>query len=82
MVANGYFYLIGGYNGGYLRRVEKYDPSTDTWALRGNLLNSRSGCGVGVFNNSIFVVGGINPSPVLVTEEYQIGLDPKNNGRK
>jgi N-acetylneuraminic acid mutarotase len=76
IAANGCFYLIGGYNGDYLRRVEKYDPATDTWAMRGDMLNSRSGCGGGVLNNSIFVVGGINPIPVLVTEEYQIGLDP------
>ncbi|MDO9391266.1 MAG: kelch repeat-containing protein [bacterium] len=76
IVANGCFYLIGGYNGEYLRRVEKYDPATDAWALRGDMLNSRSGCGGGTLNNSIFVVGGVDPYPVLITEEYQIGLDP------
>jgi N-acetylneuraminic acid mutarotase len=76
VIANGCFYLVGGYDGNYLRRVEKYDPVTDIWELRGDMLNSRTGCGGGALNNNIFVVGGLNPYPVMVTEEYQTGLDP------
>ena len=81
-VASGYIYVIGGYDGGTSsKRVRRYDPFSDTWAIRSDLQKERSFFGAAVINNRIYAIGGVSPTPIATVEEYQLDLDPKNNGR-
>jgi N-acetylneuraminic acid mutarotase len=78
-------YAIGGYSGGYLTTVEEYDPATNTWTNCGTpapgngctpMPTARTGLAVGVVNNKIYAIGGLNSSGNLTTvEEY----DPATN---
>ncbi len=78
IVANGFIYVIGGYNNNYLRLMRKYDPVSNTWAIRSDLQTGRSLLGAAFINNRIYAVGGVAISPLATLEEYQIELDPKN----
>ena len=49
-VVDGKIYVIGGYNGRYLRTVEEFDPSKDTnqWTKKQSMGTTRSGFGTAV----------------------------------
>lgn len=38
----------------------RWDPKTQQWSYTTSMITPREGCGVGVLNNEIFVVGGWN----------------------
>ena len=81
-VANGYIYVIGGYDGGTSsKRVRKYDPISNTWAIRSDLQTGRSFFGAAAINNYIYAIGGVSLMPIATVEEYHLDLDPKNTGR-
>lgn len=77
VTANGFVYVLGGYENDYLRRVRKYDPLSDTWFVRGDMLSYRSCFGAACVNNRIYAIGGVTLLPLSTVEEYQIELDPK-----
>ena len=80
-VANGFIYVLGGYDGTYSKRVRKYDPISDTWFIRSDLQTGRSLLGAAFVGGFIYAIGGISPFPLSTIEEYRLELDPKNTGR-
>jgi N-acetylneuraminic acid mutarotase len=64
----------------FKNQVHIYDPSNDTWSLGSNLLSDRVDYGVGVVNDTFYVVGGFNNptnvvgfsafGPVATNEQY------------
>ncbi|MBI5804639.1 hypothetical protein HZA73_01185 [candidate division TA06 bacterium] len=76
-VANGFIYVLGGYDGTYSNRVRKYDPGTDTWFIRSDMQTGRSCLGAAFINNRIYAIGGANVFPLATVEEYHLDLDPK-----
>jgi N-acetylneuraminic acid mutarotase len=78
MTANGFIYVIGGYDDTYSKRVRKYDPLSDTWFIRSDLQVGRSFLGAAAVGNNIYAIGGINPFILSTVEEYRLDLDPKD----
>jgi len=76
-VANGFIYVLGGYDGTFSQRVSKYDPGADAWYIRSDMQTGRSCLGAAFLNNHIYAIGGINSFPLATVEEYQLDLDPK-----
>jgi N-acetylneuraminic acid mutarotase len=58
----GLLYVIAGRTGGpsdgLQNRVDVYDPNARTWSMRAPAPTARGGCGAGVVNGIIYVVGG------------------------
>jgi len=80
-VANGFIYVIGGYDDTYSKRVRKYDPLSDAWAIRSDLQTGRAFLGTAFVNDCIYAIGGVSPIPLSSVEEYRLELDPKNTAR-
>lgn len=67
-VVDGKIYVVGGYaaidrfvrNSKFPKVVEVYDPQTDTWQRKQDILQSRSSFGIGVVHKKIYVIGGAN----------------------
>ncbi|MCK4258919.1 MAG: hypothetical protein KAX49_08075 [Halanaerobiales bacterium] len=87
-VVNGKIYAIGGGNdklmpsgGGYeytpLNIVEVYDPITNTWTQKAPIPTPRARFAVGVIDNKIYAIGGIEPShrAVCKNEVYDLETD-------
>jgi N-acetylneuraminic acid mutarotase len=54
-------YVLGGFDGNYLKDLWEYNPSSDTWAQRASLPgNKRFNASVFVINSIVYVVGGNN----------------------
>ena len=69
--------VSGGHDGvAYLRSVERYDPSTTEWSLVTMLDSPRTGLGVCVMGENIYVLGGHNGSKYLSTVKT---YDPKKD---
>jgi N-acetylneuraminic acid mutarotase len=82
-VANGTLYAMGGDNSTlypreYLRRVEAYNPTTNTWTAKAPMLTGRSEFGVGVANGILYAVGGIG-GPSGPIREMVEAYDPATN---
>ena len=56
-VCDGYLYALGGYGPSYLRTVERYDPSSNSWEMMPAMSTYRINFGVGVLNGCLYVVG-------------------------
>jgi N-acetylneuraminic acid mutarotase len=80
-VANGTLYAVGGQGPpvaptyGWLRTLEAYDPTTDTWTTKAPMPTGRTGPGVGVVNGILYAVsgwngGGVAAAPAYVLEAY------------
>lgn len=80
-IINGKIYAIGGYvikNGenNSLNSVEEYDPATNKWTIKATMNYTRYRFQSIVFNNKIYVFGGISNFKYTNTvEEY----DPETN---
>jgi hypothetical protein len=58
-VVDGKIYAIGGVGkDGKVGTNEMYDPATDNWTTKAPMPTSRSGFGIVVWNNLIYVMGG------------------------
>jgi len=68
----GKIYVFGGSreNGVYLRSAEVYNPSTDAWTRLPDMKYGRGTPGVTVFNNQIYLFGGIDSRPVNTVEVF------------
>ncbi|XP_029214091.1 kelch-like protein 28 isoform X2 [Acropora muricata] len=51
---------LGGYGPSYLRTVERYDPSTNSWEMMPAMSTYRINFGGDVLNGCLYVVGGHN----------------------
>jgi N-acetylneuraminic acid mutarotase len=84
-VVDGKIYAIGGAGPVYqaLRTVEVYDPATDTWTTKSEMLTARQGLSTSVVNGKIYAIGGGASSSALYTsvevfstvEEYDPAID-------
>lgn len=69
-------YIIGGRAGTVLSQNLKFNPITNTWAVRAPMPTARAGAGITVLNNLIYVIGGRNGtapfsgSPLSANEVY------------
>jgi kelch-like protein 2/3 len=60
-VVNDVLYAIGGTSGSScpgLANVEAYDPASDTWTTKANMLTPRGNIGVGVVDGLVYAIDG------------------------
>ena len=59
-VVNDKIYAIGGHKGNYngLSTVEEYDPTTDTWTQKADMLTMRHSLSTSVVRGKIYAIGG------------------------
>ena len=76
-IVNGKIYAIGGatiLNGvkSYFSTVEEYDPATDTWVKKADMLTTRAYLSTSVVKGKIYAIGGSRqwPVPLATVEEY------------
>ena len=66
----GYVYAIGGCDHGKrYETVERYDPVNNEWLDVSSMSTPRSGCGVGVLDGFLYVVGGYDGTMYLQSVE-------------
>ncbi|MDQ1318296.1 MAG: hypothetical protein QG588_1956, partial [Candidatus Poribacteria bacterium] len=68
-------YAIGGYillNGPIsLATVEMYDPKTDIWTNKADMLTAKAYLSTSVVNGKIYAIGGAGQNaPLSIVEEY------------
>ncbi|MDF2695584.1 MAG: hypothetical protein K0S65_3967, partial [Labilithrix sp.] len=56
----GKIYVMGGYTGSMLARVDMYDPATNTWTQRADMLAPRRDFATAVIDGKIYVTGGMS----------------------
>ena len=77
----GKFYVMGGYSGSLLARVDEYDPVTDTWQRKADMHAARRDFAVAVIGGKIYITGGMaftdynNVQNVASTESYDPATD-------
>ena len=59
-VLDGKLYAVGGYDGGDLSSVERYDPALDAWEAVAPMAPARSRLSVAVLDGKLYAVGGQN----------------------
>ena len=71
---NGRFYLIGGEAAGSDRNlpIEEYDPATDTWTTKANLLTGVSNTGAAAIGQYIYIPGGYSGVAESTMQRYNI----------
>lgn len=78
-VANNKIYVVGGRKSGnnYLTTIEEYNPITNSWQTKANMITGRFALGVVEANNKIYSIGGQSNSASfsVKNEEY----DPTSN---
>jgi N-acetylneuraminic acid mutarotase len=72
-VVNDTIYAIGGGYPTATRKVEAYDPVTNTWTAKADMLSPRRAAQAGVVNGIIYTIGGNE------TERNCEAYDPKTN---
>jgi N-acetylneuraminic acid mutarotase len=82
VVADGKVYVMGGTSipwsgltGSPLATVEEYDPSTDTWTKKSDMLFRRDGLVAEVVNSKIYAIGGGIGTAMGKVEEYDPATD-------
>jgi hypothetical protein len=69
-VIDGLIYAVGGVNSaGYSRRLDVYDPSTNTWRTKASMPTARDFLGTAVVDDTLYAIGGVNqilgPGPIV-----------------
>ncbi len=59
-IINGELYVIGGYNGGQCKRIDKYDISTGKWSKVYTMPAGVSGHATAVYGSKIYIIGDYN----------------------
>jgi hypothetical protein len=71
IAVNGKSYILGGYgslsgpDGGYYRTMYEYDPGTNAWTQRTDMLSPRMNFAVALLGGKIYTAGGSNWDPAL-----------------
>jgi N-acetylneuraminic acid mutarotase len=72
----GNVYVLGGFSGSTLARVDAYDPAADRWTRKADMLTARRNFAAGVINGKIYASAGMSYSDpngvtyVTETEAY------------
>jgi N-acetylneuraminic acid mutarotase len=76
---NGKIYAIGGgpASGSFLPVVEEYDPVTNTWIKKSNLIAARNAFSANVVNGEIYAIGGYAGVEISTVEKYDALLAPR-----
>ena len=61
-VVDGKIYVVGGWTGSILSRVDVYDPLTDTWTRKADMPSPSYGLAVEAVNGKIYAISGWNGS--------------------
>src|SRR5437660_673528 len=72
----GKIYAIGGDNNGglYLKVVEEYDPASNTWTTKAQMLTGRYDLAAAEAGGKIYAIGGVKNGGILnVVEAYTPG---------
>ena len=78
----GRIYAIGGsiWNGPIISTVEEYDPTTDTWTKRLDMLTTRHMHSASAVSGKIYVIGGTREwypgQGISTVEEYDLTPPP------
>jgi N-acetylneuraminic acid mutarotase len=76
-VVDGKIYAIGGIGG--VRKVEEYDPATDTWTDKADMPTGRTTLSTSVVDGKIYAIGGQTQWPggtkLATVEEYDPATD-------
>lgn len=78
---NSLLYAIGGYNADGLKKVEAYDPATDSWTTKKSMPTARAYLVVATVANKIYAIGGLTGGDLNTitytnaTEEYDPALN-------
>lgn len=74
---NGRFYLLGGESTGGDRDIpiEEYDPASDVWTEKANLLTGVANTGAAAIGQFIYIPGGYNGAGVSTMQRYDIVAD-------
>ena len=71
-VVNNVLYVVGGYTWArgcvpnvYFTTVTAYDPTTNTWTTKAPMPTARDYLGIGVVNDVLYAIGGLNEEGVL-----------------
>lgn len=81
VVLNGKIYVLGGFSGSTLARLEEYDPGTDTWTRKADMRTARRNFAAGVINGKIYVSSGMSytdPNGVTYLTQTEV-YDPAAN---
>ena len=82
-VVGGKIYLIGGWNlqWGPVKRVDEYDPVTDTWTRKADMPTARGFTSTSVVNEKIYVMDGdAEAEPITIVEVYDPATDTWGEG--
>lgn len=63
----GKMYVIGGFNGNFVTNNEEFDPTTNKWAPKAPVPSPLAYSQSAVYNNCIYVFGGMNFSPTSIS---------------
>ena len=69
-VLDGKLYAVGGYNGGILSSVERYDPTANMWEEVAPMAAARQAHGVAVLDGKLYAVGGYGAGALSSVERY------------
>ncbi|MDD6762735.1 MAG: S8 family serine peptidase, partial [Clostridiales bacterium] len=79
--ANNEIYSVGGYDGSnHIGKIDKFDPVNKVWQTISNMPVAVSDCAIGIYDNKIFVVGGISENPVDNVQIYDFSTNTWSNG--
>jgi len=73
---SGGIYVLGGYDGGYLATVERYNVAADSFEPRAEMLTRRSYLQAWWVNNRLYAIGGMGPMSLGTVEQYRPEMDP------
>jgi N-acetylneuraminic acid mutarotase len=79
---NGKIYVVGGWPehlGTGLAMLEEYNPVTDTWAEKADMLMGSGALGSVEVNGKIYAIGGWNGGVLSTVEEYDPGFAPSRS---
>ena len=76
VVLDGKLYAVGGYGGGHLSSVERYDPATNAWEAMAPMTETRSTHATTVLDGKLYAVGGHDGDGFLSSvERYDLALN-------
>ncbi len=81
VVLGGIVYVLGGFSGSTLARVDAFDPATNVWTRKADMPTARRSFAAGAINGKIYVSAGMSYTDpngityITTTEEYDPATD-------